>query len=408
MCKETLKKGHFCNVCTGCGRCEKNASSMQVLDFYGVKCENQLKNSELACKYIVTVDIGTTTIAMLLQKLDTGKVIDSYKSVNPQRKYGADVLSRIMAADDLEKKKDMKESVFQVLREGILKFQSKCPQIELIVIAANTTMVHLALGFDVSKMGEAPFEAENLEEINMEFEGIPMIIMPGFDTFVGGDVLSGIYSLKMEQKEEIALYIDLGTNGEIALGNKEKILATATAAAPAFEGGCNDNIWSSDLVKVTAELLKYKILDETGLLEDPYFDEGIRCEGAMITQNLIRNIQMAKGAIFAGIEILCKQYGINDYSEIDQVILAGGLGYYLNAKAAVRIGLIPYKLSEKVTAIGNGALAGAFLYGRNRLDNCVNQKYFMKIKERVTVINLAKQPEFQNLYLKALNFPAEL
>lgn len=416
MYNEAFPKQYHCNICTGCGRCSKAASSMRVLDFYA---QHQRKNlvegnltageesSNLAKKHIAAVDIGTTTIAMQLRNAGTGEVLDSYTEVNPQRRFGLDVLSRITQVNEYQKKEEMKQAVEEVLRNGIRQFEEKCPRIDLFVAAANTTMVHLALGLDVSRLGEAPFVAETLEEIHTSFENIDTIILPGCDAFVGGDIVSGMYACDMDETEEMTLFLDLGTNGEMALGNRQKIIATATAAAPAFEGGAATGVWGADMVAITAKLLETGMMDETGLLREPYFEEGVQVAGMTVTQEHIRNIQMAKGAVYAGIEILCRQYGLADYSRIDRVLLAGGFGYYLDEKAAVRIGLVPKELEGKIYAVGNSALEGAFMYGKSLCRGMGKEKGLQRLKELTHVINLAKQPEFQSLYLLALNFPAE-
>lgn len=405
MC-ENVRKPYICDVCTGCGRCGKPASSMRVLDF----SVQNLRQASSPCqeeKYIVAVDIGTTTIAMVLRSTKTGETLDSYTVVNPQRKYGVDVLSKITRAGEQGAREEMRQAVEGVLREGVRRFRSKCPRLDLMVVAANTTMVHLAFGLDVSGLGEAPFQAETLEEIHTAVEGIETVVFPGCDAFVGGDIVAGMYACGMDEREEITLFIDLGTNGEIALGNRNRIIATATAAAPAFEGGAANGVYGADLAAVTAALLEQGMMDATGLLEDTYFEKGIHAAGVTVTQKHIRNIQMAKGAIAAGIRILAKQYGITSYHQIDRVWLAGGFGYYLNPQAAVRIGLIPAELEEEIYAVGNSALEGAFLYGKSRLQGGEGEAVLNDLRKVTSVINLAKQPEFQNLYLEALNFPAE-
>lgn len=416
-----------CQICTGCGRCGKSASSMQVLDFYAMNLENRKREAaeggEIRSqgiqnkpgKYLIAADIGTTTVAMQLRDAVSGEVIDSYTAVNPQRKYGADVLSRITQVNEYGKKEEMKKAAEEVLQAGILQFrrtldgkqEKECSEIALLVIAANTTMVHLALGMDVSRLGAAPFEAETLEEIHTKMAGIDTVILPGCSAFIGGDMIAGMYACGMDERDELTLLIDLGTNGEIALGNREKIVAAATAAAPAFEGGTADGVWGADMVSVTAKLLEEGVMDETGLLCEPYFESGIRIAGLTMTQAQIRNIQMAKGAVYAGIQMLCREYGLQDKKRIAKVFLAGGFGYYLNSLAAVRIGLIPGELAGRVMAVGNSALEGAFLYGRSLLEGMGEERNLKRIQKITSVMNLAKQPEFQGCYLDALNFPAE-
>lgn len=408
-------KQNPCQICTGCGRCGKPASSMQVLDFFAKSRKESRQEQEAGTEsgpvpYIIAADIGTTTVAMQLRNTRTGETVDSYTAVNPQREYGLDVLSRIQQVNEHQKKEEMKQAVEKVLKEGIARFRGKCSEISMLVIAANTTMVHLALGMDVSRLGEAPFEAESLEEMRLTIEEIQTVILPGCDAFVGGDIVAGMYACQMNRTDELTLFIDLGTNGELAIGNRERIIATATAAAPAFEGGATAGVYGADMVSVTAKCLEEGIMDDTGLLAEPYFDTGVRTAGITVTQAHIRNIQMAKGAIYAGIQILCREYGLSDYTQIDRVLLAGGFGYYLNPGAAVRIGLVPKELEEKIAPVGNSALEGAFLYGQHLLQEKGRKdarNELEGLRKITTVINLAKQPEFQGCYLNALNFPAE-
>lgn len=400
---------------------------MQTIDFFasesGRKYDADLYDTgRKENDPIAVADIGTTTIAMQLRNVPDGKVLDTYVKINPQRKYGADVLSRISRAEDPENKEWMRQAVVQVLQDGIRTFREFLDResgkqkrtIGLLVIAANTTMVHLAMGLDVSGLGTAPFRAETLDWIDTGTEGVPTVILPGFSAFAGGDIVAGIYALGMDLKESTDLMIDLGTNGEMVLGNRDRLIATATAAAPAFEGGASAGIWGADLVSVLSKLLEEGLMDETGLLKDPFFKEGISVAGVTLSQKRIRDIQMAKGAVYAGIRILCSRYGIQDLSRIDRVFLAGGFGYYLNPDAAVRIGLVPEELDGKIVAVGNSALEGAFRYGRDFLSGVNFKEQGENAKERVrrmksvtSVINLAKQPEFQSIYLDAMNFPAE-
>lgn len=394
-------KGTRCLVCTGCGKCFGNQSVKTLSTFCpeGYDKKEGLRREKTSQAFfgyekmeetdgnLVAVDLGTTTIAMQLRRRCDGAILDVYTGINPQRKYGADILSRITAADTESKRLDMMELVREVLQEGLSHFT----QVNKMVIAGNTTMIHLLMGYDTSGLGRAPFTPYSLKEIHTEMFGVETVILPGVSVFVGGDITAGIYALHMERQEKVCLLIDLGTNGEMVLGNRHKLLATATAAGPAFEG--NTDYFGTDLMDLTMQLLKQGILDETGLLTDPYFDEGASIGGVTITQQYIRQLQMAKAAICTGIEILSSKYGLEDYGEIDQVFLAGGMGYYLNPEAAAAIGLIPKVLTEKTKAVGNSALEGAFLFGTCKLDILVQIQDF----------NLAEEAEFGKRYIEHMN-----
>lgn len=401
------KKGTKCQVCIGCGRCfETNEDGLSGIF---IVMQNNVQGDLLqsTCAYsegrrLVTVDIGTTTIAMQLYG-QTGEVADYYACVNPQVKYGADVLSRIEAAQKSDVARKLQKLVQDVLKQGFEKFNEQLLEGEslLAVIAANTTMTYLLMGYDTKELGQAPFAAKHLSYMLTEICGEECLICPGASAFVGGDIMAGVLACDMWQKDEITLLIDLGTNGEMVLGNRERMLACATAAGPAFEGGVNRGIWGADMIRLLATLLEKGIMDETGLLVDPYFETGVRIGDVHVTQESIRAIQLAKGAIRAGMEVLVREYGIT-FEQIDRVVLAGGFGYYLDPRAAVRIGLLPDALVDRTVAGGNTALAGArkiaYAY-LNEGDRCFGFE-----TDHVQVLNLAQRPEFEELYLRYLDF----
>ena len=464
--KETnlSERGSRCRICTGCGRCFGKKKMDTVSTFCGgeaglgesaeggaawrveeslcaVTQEQAEQDSSKPAKqgsraaagqkgFLAAVDIGTTTVAMQLRSLQDGCVVDTFTCLNPQGKYGADVLSRIEAAEDAQKKKAMCREIRDVLQAGIAQFQrtlagregqpkdNAANVISGIVIAANTTMVHLLMDLDVSRMGRAPFLPETLAEIRTSLFGLPALVLPGISAFVGADITAGIFALSMHRRQEITLLLDLGTNGEMVLGNKERLMATATAAGPAFEGNADN--YGTDLMALAARLLDEGLLDETGLLAEPYFEEGIEIGGVRLTQGYIRQLQMAKAAVCAGIRILCEKYGLQSFSQIDKVFLAGGMGYYLSPKAAARIGLLPAELAGKTVAVGNAALEGAFLYWAQmewqpqegpayEADGQLFQLGGISAADilppQIEVFNLAKEPQFAERYLEEIDFP---
>lgn len=196
--------------------------------------------------------------------------------------------------------------------------------------------------------------------------------------------------------------IDLGTNGEMAITDGINMIVTATAAGPAFEGGAGAGIVGSDMIAITAKLLQSGILDETGLLEEPYFSEGISVgEPAVYLCNKdIRDLQMAKAAVRAGVEILWKKMG---QPEIKQVYLSGGFGYFLNVEAAFRIGLLPGFMHDKVVAVGNTSLAGAYRIGCDLLHGKTGKEDMEERLSSITSINLAEQEAFQRLYMQYID-----
>ncbi len=445
-----------------------------------------LKKSD---RYIIAVDLGTTTIAMQLKEAETGGVTDTYCEINPQRKYGTDVLARIQAsadgqgeelrrlvcgvilrglgqfAENLFKKADeetlpdesvpvrengkgtgvVEESVSQKwdLVDQSHKEKGNAGKILCMCIAGNTAMEHLLLGIDASSLGRAPFvpAEKGLQNITTArlfagmgalpenlhitgggaFSDMPVYVAPCMSAFVGGDIVAGLYELGLlpdrqtENKErpgKAALFIDLGTNGEMAITDGQRMIVTATAAGPAFEG--DGTMMGTDRIALTAQLLRRGILDETGLLAEPYFTEGVRIEGAReaaatgkqiksscyFKQKDVRGLQMAKAAIRAGVEILWEEMG---RPGIEKVFLAGGFGYYLDVEAAVAVGLLPAHLRGRVLAAGNTSLAGAYELGR---DLCGKRLDAAVLEERTCLaesINLAETKRFEGLYLKYMD-----
>ena len=242
-------------------------------------------------------------------------------------------------------------------------------------IAGNTTMEHLLMGLSTKELGKSPFLPVELGLQRCvvpigDAAQLPVYVAPGISAFVGGDIVTGLYRLKMLplcgtdnekprcdtrsdsdgqqdgfQSGGVSLLIDLGTNGEMAITDGRRMVVTATAAGPAFEGGPGKTAAGSDMVAMTALLLKEGIIDETGLMADPYFEEGITVSGHSgasihLTQKDIRALQMAKAAVRAGVEILHQKMGC---PFVERVWLAGGFGYYLDVDAAIAIGLLDRK-----------------------------------------------------------------
>ena len=407
------KKGTRCLICTGCGRCPGVIRGMQVVTDKLEMPPLSLQNT--GGKRLMTVDIGTTTIAMQLYDM-SGKVVDSFPSVNPQVDYGADVLSRIEAAKDPEKAADMQKKVRDLIKKGVQRFSKKIqPQETLqMVIAANTTMNYLLMGWDPEELGKAPFRVSHTGENDTQIAGVPCHIIPGLSAFVGGDITAGILACGMLEQEEPMLLIDLGTNGEMALGNRHKLYACATAAGPAFEGGANRGIWGADMVRLLQKLLEEGLMDRQGLLQEPYFTKGVRIGDVLVTKESVRAVQLAKGAIAAGIEILTESYGIS-LSDISKVVLAGGFGYYLDPGAAAAIGLIPKELTERTVTGGNTALGGAALVGSRILATAGEQMSgetqqnpgddLQKIQDlQIRILNLAEEEKFPETFLTKMDF----
>lgn len=408
---------------------QNESSVKRTLDV--MKSPVDVNGSTSGDMYVIAVDLGTTTIAMQLRNMDTGETIDTYCEMNPQRTYGSDVLSRIQASCEGHREA-LKKCVWDVLERGVRKFVKAVEPVNIrcICVAGNTTMEHLLMGYDVSSLGRSPFMPVEMGLQVVEGPlGIPLYITPGISAFVGGDITAGMYALGMVAEagmgrcaEEVLadrcvteacpageqtcarLLIDLGTNGEMAITNGRDMLVTATAAGPAFEGGTEKAVVGTDMIAVTDSLKKQGILDAGGLLQEPYFTQGVMIhtqKGEFRLNNRdIRALQMAKAAVRAGVEILWEQIG---RPKIGQVYLAGGFGYYLDVEAAFSIGLLPEHMRGHVQAVGNTSLEGAFRIGRDLCRGVTDGRRLEAVFASAKSINLAEQKEFEKLYLGYMN-----
>lgn len=416
-------KGKQCHICIGCGRCGLVAEdSLRVVTESFLKFGRLQRGNDLVRDDGVTVidrdsgrivdeamregafviaDIGTTTIAMELYSAEGEKKAE-YVCPNPQRIFGADVISRIQAAENPMNSRQMQALIKKVLEEGMEKFAVKTECISKMYVVGNTTMLYLLMGHDTAPLGCAPFQADYLQGESLQIGEVEAITLPGLSAFVGADVLAGILACEMQRNKEICLLIDLGTNGELVLGNCEKMLACSTAAGPVFDGLCNRNgkvVWGADIVHLVAELLKKGVVDETGLLAEDYFETGIDIGGVHIDQECIRNLQTAKAAIATGVRYLLQEYGVTT-AQVSKVYLAGGFGYFLREADAIQIGLLPKEFKGKVIPVGNTALAGAYDYGMLKDKEGATKQ----VVESVQTRNLAQWKDFGEHYIQNMDF----
>ena len=401
--------------------------------------------------YGICIDIGTTTLAALLVNLETEADCQTAVSVNHQRAYGSDVLSRISASNGGKKweiQRCIRQDLQKLIRELLQKEKITEQQIQRIVIAGNTTMCHLLRGFSCETLGVAPFlpvdlswmEGSAADFLGMKELDTKVVILPGISAFVGADIMAGIAKMNMHRSEGYHLLLDIGTNGEMVLGNCRHMYVTSTSAGPAFEGGnisCGmagipgvishvfmeetgkagfqvigeahgENkkkqqaigICGTGMIDLVYELRKHQMIDEHGTYSDLYFDTGYELAGKVkFTQNDIREIQMAKAAIRAGVDILVKKAGIA-FDEVDDCYLAGGFGTKIDITKAAGIGLIPKELEVKTIPVGNTVLAGTkeVLLGR------ISKDELEKIQTMADVINLAGENDFEEMYLSYMDF----
>ena len=351
--------------------------------------------------YGVALDIGTTTLAACLIELESGKTLKKVSALNPQSVYGADVLSRINACND-GKLGLLQELILEKAREFI-GFLSDGSAISELCVSANTTMLHLFLGVDPKTIGTYPFTPVFTDEktVSGASLGLPVEtvrLLSSASGYIGSDVTSGVAVCGMDNADITALFVDIGTNGEIVLAHNGRLYAASTAAGPAFEGACIEcgiggvsgainsvtvqngkisfttvdgeapkGICGSGLIDLIAVLRDEELIDETGAWDDlcdsPLLskmsdDRFYLTEDIYLSQADIRQFQLAKSAISAGIETLFAEHGI-DMSETSALYVAGGIGYYMNVDNALALGLLPMQLKGRIYACGNTSLAGA-------------------------------------------------
>lgn len=402
----------------------------------------------------IAIDIGTTTLAVSLVDITAQRVVHTETAVNSQRRFGADVISRIQAANtgcSEALRQDMVQDICRLAAALHDRFPCMDAAFAGFAAAGNTTMQHLLMGYSCRHLGTWPFTPVSLggetisacevlgSELPAAWKDAPFYLLPGISTYVGADITAGIWHCGMSRQSGLSLLLDLGTNGEMALGNKEHILVASASAGPALEGGnlsCGTGsvrgavshvtirdgrafvqtigqaspvgICGTGIIACMAGLLEQGIADETGKLQEPYFSSGFpvtqKADGTMLylTQQDIREIQMAKGAIRAGVETLLRAYGAI-YEDIQHIYLAGGFGVHLQPAAAAVIGLLPDAAVSRVTAAGNTALAGA-------ADVLIQPQVVQElehIQKSAKEIILGNTPEFQKLYISHMGFKGE-
>ena len=385
--------------------------------------------------YGIAIDLGTTTIVAQLIDLKTSHVLAVETLLNPQVKFGADLISRIQSCLDGHASQLttlVHEAIGNMIQKLLLKYDVA---LEKIVLVGNSAMQLIFANSDVTPLASYPFHVKNLGERNFKPQELnwnlsckcQVQFMPSIGSFVGSDILAGIAATKLHQKENYTALIDLGTNGEIVIGNNKQIVCASTAAGPAFEGAnismgmravtgaissleLNDGkmnasvignttpkgICGSALIDAVALLLQQDLIGLFGEINSG--EQDIEIIGKVkLTQKDINEFQLAKAAIAAGLEILARELNIT-VSEIDQIYIAGGFGNYINLEHVVATGMIEAE-SEKIIKMGNTALIGAkmFLYENKQLSQ--------EILSKTRHVNLEGNPDFQNIYIDKMLFP---
>ncbi|MBN1803839.1 MAG: DUF4445 domain-containing protein [Sedimentisphaerales bacterium] len=415
----------------------------------------------------VAVDIGTTTIVAKLVNMTNGQCLATEADINPQTKFGDDVISRIAYAHNKEKLSELNKVIIDCINVFTSKLCYKTNidvnSIYEMCIVGNTTMNHIFLELPVTQLGQAPYKAYSLEAHDLTGEKLQIKMNPAGNIhtveniagFVGSDTTAVALAVDIESAEEMTLVVDIGTNGEIVLGTKDKLYAASCAAGPALEGAritCgsratkgaieavvlnNDDdidldvigncpaqsICGSGLIDAVAILLKLGIIDTTGKFVDrEVLEEKVSpailsriseqhgepafvlsahnsAINVFLRQKDIRETQLAKAAIRAGIELLQKKIGLED-NEIKHILLAGAFGNYIRKESALRIGLLPNIPPERIIFVGNAASTGAVM-------NLVSQNYrdkSCKLAKKIEYIEIAHDPNFQDVFADSILF----
>lgn len=408
--------------------------------------------------YGVAIDIGTTTLVVTLLDLRTGAELGVSSSLNPQALLAQDVLSRIKIGSKPEGLQKLHGELIEEINQQIAYLAAQAgillDHIYEAAFSGNTTMLHLATRTDPSSLGKHPYtlgleggQHVRAQKIALGISQQGLVYLPPImSAYVGPDITSGILATRLAEQPGIVLLVDIGTNGEIVLSVNGKLTATSTAAGPAFEGmniACGMRasrgavelvslgehgihvetiggapavgICGSGLLDVVGELASQGGLDKNGRFQNngashsqPWRDQWETVDGkaafriagpVYLTQKDVRQVQLAKGAIRTGIEMLLKANKV-DAIEVDRVLIAGSFGFHLRTASLIHLGLLPREFSDRVEFVGNTSKSGAqaFLLNHHTRDQ------MKRIVEQVEVLELANDPAFEKAFVQSLLF----
>ena len=356
------------------------------------------------------VDIGTTTLAA--QLYDREGLLASAAAPNPQRSFGADVISRIgrsMEGEGPALAGCVRQAIAGLLRDLCRQAGRETGEIDALVLTGNTAMLHLLCGLDASPLAAAPFQARELFGRPLPAAELELPCAPGaqaylprcMSAFVGADITTALLASGICSGRETRMLTDIGTNGEIALWHEGRLSCCSTAAGPAFEGAngtAPKGICGSGVADVLAGLLELGRLDESGLLDDGE-DAWPLAPGVALTQGDVRQVQLAKSAVRAGMETLMARSDLAP-EDVAELAIAGGFGSYLSLDSAAAIGLIPPGLKPRCRVLGNAALAGAamLLHSRPLLAESA------ALSDAAVTADLATDPIFMEQYVEQMMF----
>ncbi|MBI4834222.1 MAG: DUF4445 domain-containing protein [Planctomycetes bacterium] len=421
------------------------------------------QKSSVKGDYGLAVDIGTTTVVAYLINQSSGKTLGAMGAFNRQITYGDDIITRIIFAGEKGGMEKLHQAVIGNINNLItaLAFESKIKpdDIKSITVAGNTTMIHLLMKQDPGYLRREPYlpKSKRVEPIRASELGIKinpkglLSCVPNVSSYVGGDVIAGLVACGMAEKDELALYVDMGTNGEMVLGNKEWLASVACSVGPAFEGsgiksgtravkgaiddvsinksGCKalvrtigkgkpKGICGSGLIELISEMLKARIINKAGKIstdiKSPFIrkgDEGteyvvvpakdsLSGRDIVITQPDIDNIIRSKAAVYAGARTLLNKMNLT-FKDIKRFYIAGAFGSHLDIEKSIAIGMLPDITRSKFKYIGNGSVAGASMI---LLDKSCMEKA-EELADKMAYVDLSGDNIFHEEFISAMFLP---
>lgn len=389
----------------------------------------------------IALDLGTTTLVAQLVDLQTGHVLGVRTALNAQAQHGADIMSRVefgvAGGGRLMLQSLIRDQIGDLCRDLATSHAGPEQTIRSVILVGNTVMHHLFCGIDPEPLSHYPFEPQSAglqtfpaRDLGWDLPGNPAVrFLPCLGGFVGSDILAGVLATRLQETDALVALIDLGTNGEIVVGNRERMLCASTAAGPAFEGArismgmraatgaiskvrvesgklvCHvlgqspaRGICGSGLVDAVAAALDLGLVKPNGRLANGNSLE--LAPPVLLNQWDVRELQLAKGAIAAGFRLLLQQWDATE-ADLKEVYLAGAFGNYINQASARRIGLLNFP-AEKIRPAGNTALLGAKLA---LFETDGHDGAYPHVLARVQHVSLHEDPRFQETYVEEMGFP---
>ena len=410
-------------------------------------------------QYGIAVDIGTTTIVVYLIDLTDGKLVDAASIYNSQIRFGDDVITRIVNATEHGEMENLHKAVISDINDLISVLVSsrkiETESIDTIVVAGNTTMTHFFLELDPAAIREEPyiptaniFPLSHAGELDIDVNSkVPVYSFPCVGSYVGGDIVSGVLATRMHKNKDLCIFIDIGTNGEIVIGNSEWLMAAACSAGPCFEGsgikhgmrateGAIENvkidpgtfdveikviggntkpvgICGSGMIDAIADMFLTGILNQKGKMQKEVSDrirdgeDGLefvvhyrKNKDIVLTEPDIENIIRAKAAIYAGFSTLLKEVD-SSFDDVQKVYIAGGFGKFLSIEKAIILGMLPDMPREKFEYMGNTSVTGTYLCMLSRKLRAEAEK----ISKDMTYVELSVNNSFMDEYVSGMFIP---